>query len=93
MAKRKTRLKKSVKFFMFLLIIGILIVSALIYYKNSDNKNVNIKEKNPIKKIFKEKEVWPKKTTISLVATGDGLIHNAVYFDAYDKATDTFDFS
>ena len=40
-----------------------------------------------------EKEIWPKTSSLSLVATGDGLLHNAVYLDAYDTKTGKFDFS
>ncbi len=96
---KKRRLKKKVKVIIAFLIIGIALVYGLFFIKNN-KKSVNF-----IKRIFvndkkenKEKpqapkEVWPKVEKLSLVATGDGLLHNSVYIDAYDSDTDTFNFS
>lgn len=74
--------------FLILLIIICLPLAFKIF--NNNNKEQIDNDNN------KEEEItpsWPKVSKMSLVATGDGLLHNAVYLDAYDKKTDTFDFS
>ena len=59
--------------------------------------HIKLSEKKPIKNDNNDEkepeELWPKESKISLVATGDGLLHNAVYIDAYDAENKTFDFS
>lgn len=97
---KKRRLKKKVKFTLALLIIGITLIYGFIFLKNNP-KSINfikeflMKENNSIKndKPKIPKEVWPKVEKISLVATGDALLHNSVYIDAYNKKTDTFNFA
>ena len=85
MAKRK--LKSKVKFiFAFMIIIAIAIIA---FFKL--NKNLEFDVSN-ITKIIGKKETWPKVSTVSLVATGDGLLHNPIYKAAYNKETDTYDF-
>lgn len=39
------------------------------------------------------REEEPTDTTFNLTAIGDVLCHNTQYWDAYDKDTDTYDFS
>lgn len=86
----KRRVKKKIKI-IFSLIITILIgiFSCLIA------KNINNNEDFEFNKLINEKEkiIYPITKKISLVATGDALLHNPVYLDAYDKNTETFDFS
>ena len=86
----KRRLKKKIKIIILLLIIILIgIFSYLIANKINNNEDFEFS------KLINEKEKikYPITKKISLVATGDGLLHNAVYLDAYDKETDTFDFS
>lgn len=89
MAKR--RLKKKVKLFIsiFLFILvgttGFILVTKTGLLDKAHISSPSQKEKPP-------KEVWPKVYKASLVATGDALLHNTVYLDAYNKDTDTFDF-
>lgn len=72
-------------------IILLLLGCVVVYYFVFQTKD--IKSNNNVLETFKkEKEVWPKVHKASLLATGDGLLHNAVYLDAYDRSTDTFDF-
>ena len=74
------------------MIIITIAIGALTFYF-LPNRNVDFKVYNKIIHTNKEvKEVWPKVSKISLVATGDGLLHNAVYTDAYDRNTGTFNF-
>ncbi len=96
MAKR--RLKKSVKgVFVLLILIVIVFGSYFVLTKTDLKDNIlgkvnNISSKNSNKKDPPE-ETYPKTYKASLVATGDGLLHNAVYLDAYNSATKTYDFS
>lgn len=50
------------------------------------NENTNNKSEE-------KKEDVPKSTTINMTFTGDILCHNTIYYDAYDKASKTYDFS
>ena len=96
MAKR--RLKKGVKGILVLFVLIILVFASYFVLTKTDlgnnilgkvtsseNKNSN-KEEPP-------EEKYPKTYKASLIATGDGLLHNAVYLDAYDSSTKTYDFS
>lgn len=93
MARLKKKVKKTFK---KLLILIILVIGSFLIYENWEilNKFVQKQKDNQSEPTFNiPAETYPKSSTISLVATGDGLLHNAVYIDAYDKATKTFDFS
>lgn len=88
------KLKKKFKLIL-ILIIGLLLVGgSLFIFKDSIFKN---NEEDPIKKITTKKpvEVWPKVYKASMIATGDGLLHNGVYNDAKRHATGDkeFDFT
>lgn len=89
---KKRHLKKKVKVLLWIFLI-LLISLPLIISLTKDNKfdfSVNNKESNN-KKV--SKDTYPKTSKISLVATGDGLLHNAVYMDAYNSQTGTFNFA
>ncbi len=92
MAKRKLKKKYKVVFWLLALIIiftgGYLVISKTALKDNFLNKTNAPNKDNETK----ENESYPKTYKASLIATGDGLLHNAVYLDAYDKATNTFDF-
>ncbi|MGN1379072.1 MAG: CapA family protein [Bacilli bacterium] len=86
----KRRVKKKIKIIFSLIITFLIgIFSYLIA------KNINNNEDFEFNKLINEKEkiIYPITKKISLVATGDALLHNPVYLDAYDKNTETFDFS
>ena len=89
MAKRK-RIKKQAKFFLY--VVFILALALICYNKfiKNDLSGFDVKTKLPSNK---PQETWPKETKISLVATGDAVLHNSVYMDAYDRKTGNFDFS
>ncbi len=87
----KFRLKKKARVFIILCILVFAVIIALISILS--NNSITFDVKNKISGKDKNKEVWPKVSKISLLATGDGLLHNSVYLDAYDKETKTFDFS
>lgn len=90
---KKRKLKKKFKLLFFLLLIAIIITYGFTFYKNYNSKKDNNKNNNDVKVVKEEENIYPKTYKLSLVATGDGLLHNSVYNDAYDSTTDTFDFS
>jgi len=84
---KKRRLKKSVVgilYILFLILLGILLF--LVFGK----KKNELKEKT-IDEPVVEKEVWPKEYNLSMVATGDCLIHSSLYREAKEK-DGTYDF-
>ena len=86
----KRRLKKKIKIIILLIIIALIgIFSYIIANKINNNEDFEFS------KLINEKEKikYPITKKISLVATGDALLHNPVYLDAYNKETETFDFS
>ena len=91
MAKKRIK-KKFKKFILFVLLVGI-IAGAFYYFTKDKNSSTSFNKSTETSKKEDSKETYPKVSKISLVATGDGLLHNAVYADAYDRSTDTFDFS
>ena len=86
----KFRLKKKARISIILIIIAFAVTIALISILGGNSFNFDVKNKISGKE--KNKEVWPKVSKLSLVATGDALLHNSVYIDAYDRQTETFDF-
>lgn len=87
--KKKKKIKKSIKiiFVLILLCLG----TYLVLFLNKDNSTLD-----NIPKVIKPKEpkiTYPIVNKISLVATGDALLHNSVVNDGYDKTTGKFDYS
>ena len=89
MSKRR-KVKKRVKSFCIICLFLALIICAIAYVP----KHFNVKE-NPVVKEIKEKIEEPKikVSKVSVIATGDALIHSGVYKDAYDSTTNDYDFS
>ena len=85
------RLKKPIKISLILFLVAFVVCIALVSVLSGNSINFNVKNKITGKDT--PKEVWPKVSKLSLVATGDALLHNSVYVDAYNRQTDTFDFS
>ena len=86
--KKKRRIKKSIKIcFIFIILIALTIVSYWIINKNGG------KDFNFNKFINENKITYPIVNKISLVATGDALLHNPVYISAYDNSTESFNFA
>lgn len=85
--KKKRKIKKSIKIiFTFILLISITIISYFLINKDDNKFNFN-------KVVNENKVTYPIVKKISLVATGDALLHNPVYLSAYNKETDTFNFA
>lgn len=82
--KRRKLKRKTIIFIIIIIIFAFIGIMVKSFFFNNNNKIINTEI---------HKEVWPKISKISLLATGDALLHNAVYHDAYDKNTGTFNFS
>ena len=89
----KRRVKAKVKAFIFIFVLLALIVLGISYIpKHFDVKKspvINNKDKEE----KKEEEPKIKVSKVSVIATGDALIHGGVYKDAYDSSTKEYDFS
>ena len=91
MARRKVK-KKIIRKIICLLLIGVIALAGYEGYKHFDNKE-SIKDSPINNKNFKEpKEKVPEEYKISLLATGDGLIHSVIY-RSYDKGNGVYDFT
>ena len=95
MARRKIK-KKIIRKIICLLLIGVIALAGYEGYKYFGNKE-SIKD-SPINKVFNNKnskepkEKVPEEYKISLLATGDGLIHSVIYH-SYDKGNGVYDFT
>ena len=89
MSKRR-KLKNGAKKFSVICLILALAVCLIAFVP----KHFNIKE-TPVVKEIKKKVEKPKKIVekVSVITTGDALIHSGVYNDAYDSSTKDYDFS
>ena len=91
MTKRRRKIKKKFLFSIFLIIaLSLLAYFSILYFTNNKDSvfnNNNNKTENKNNNI-KEDEVYK----INLIATGDGLIHNAVYF-SYEQSDGSYNFS
>lgn len=82
-------MKKFLKFLFFLIIIGVIFLFCYFYAKNN-NKN---KFENSIESSASLTAEEKEETTFTMTALGDIMCHNTQYWDAYDKNTDSYDFS
>ena len=91
--------KNSKNFFVFLLILVIILIAiAIFYYQKSNHKfqdisATNINDSNHSELAYSENQQEKVDTTFTMTAIGDVLCHNTQYWDAYNKDTDTYDFS
>lgn len=95
--------KKISKYVILLILILaiFLIATAIFYYlKNSneyqkliDSSNVGMDGNNNSELVNPENQKEEVDTTFTMTAIGDVLCHNTQYWDAYNRDTDTYDFS
>lgn len=96
--KKVTRI---LSFSIFILILVLIAVATFYYFKNSNEYQKMIETSKQELEEQKELESENKKeqnpeetdTTFTMTAIGDVMCHNTQYWDAYDKASDTYDFS
>lgn len=81
-------MKKFLKILIFLIIIAAL-VFIFCFHKTEDSENSN----NIPVADNKESKEEKHDVTFTLTAIGDIMCHNTQYWDAYQKETDTYDFS
>ena len=91
--------KNSKNFFVFLLILVIILITIAIFYHQKSNYEsqdisvANINDSNNSELADSENQKEKVDTTFTMTAIGDVLCHNTQYWDAYNKDTDTYDFS
>lgn len=87
--------KRNSKYFIvFLLILAVcLIATGLFYYFKNNNESQNINDSTHSELADSENQQEKVDTTFTMTAIGDVLCHNTQYWDAYNKDTDTYDFS
>lgn len=87
--------KRNSKYFIvFLLILAVcLIATGLFYYFKNNNESQNINDSNHSELANSKNQQEKIDTTFTMTAIGDILCHNTQYWDAYNKDTDTYDFS
>ena len=91
--------KNSKNFFVFLLILVVFLIAiAIFYYQKSNYESqdifdTNINDSNHSESADSENQQEKVATTFTMTAIGDVLCHNTQYWDAYNKDTDTYDFS
>lgn len=91
--------KNSKNFFVFLLILVIILITIAIFYHQKSNYEsqdisvTNINDSNNSELADSENQKEKVDTTFTMTAIGDVLCHNTQYWDAYNKDTDTYDFS
>lgn len=87
----KRKLDKRRLIFMLLFIILIIFVIIILGNNpNAENNGGQLSSSNPQ---AENKEEPKKDISFTITALGDVLCHNTQYWDAYVKATDTYDFS
>lgn len=91
MAKRKRKLKKKVFLTSFIIIVFLIGGFVLKDFIFNPHKTLANKINNSLPENSEENENTEETYEISLIATGDGLIHNAVYF-SYEQDDGTYDF-
>lgn len=90
----KSHKRNSKYFIVFLLILAVcLIATGLFYYFKNNNESQNINDSNHSESANSENQQEKVDTTFTMTAIGDVLCHNTQYWDAYNKDTDTYDFS
>lgn len=82
---------------MILTLLAIVFLVVMVYkfnYKITDDmlKDNNLNETNTIENTIPPEEE-KKDISVSMAVVGDIMCHNTNYMDAYDKATDTYDFT
>ncbi len=84
-------MKKFLKILIFLIVIAAL-VFIFCFNKTGDSENSNNPSSVSENKNEKKEEKKPD-ITFTMTAIGDIMCHNTQYWDAYQKETDTYDFS
>ena len=77
---------------LILLFIIILFIFLFNFFINKESNNTEIRQTSSNEEKIAQEEIKPD-VTFTLTAIGDIMCHNTQYWDAYQKETDTYDFS
>ena len=77
---------------LILLFIIILFIFLFNFFINKESNNTEIRQTSSNEEKTAQEEIKPD-VTFTLTAIGDIMCHNTQYWDAYQKETDTYDFS
>ena len=98
-----SKIQKSLIIIVCILLVLFLIIAIFTYINNkneyqnlvntSKQEIENQKQENAKKEAEENKEEEPTDITFTMAAVGDIMCHNTQYNDAYNKDTDTYDFS
>ena len=98
-----SKVQKSLIIIVSILLVLFLIIAIFTYINNkneyqnlvntSKQEIENQKQENAKKEAEENKEEEPTDITFTMAAVGDIMCHNTQYNDAYNKDTDTYDFS
>ena len=77
---------------LILLFIIILFIFLFNFFINKESNNTEIRQTSSNEEKIAQEEIRPD-VTFTLTAIGDIMCHNTQYWDAYQKETDTYDFS
>lgn len=94
--KKKVKIRPNIPN-MILTLLAIAFLVVMVYkfnYKITDDmiKDNNVNETNTVENIVPQEEE-KKDVSLSMAVVGDIMCHNTNYMDAYNKSTDTYDFS
>lgn len=94
--RRRRRLRRGIKLLIVLVLFSVTLVGAYfaLNYQNQQNqpqgqaigRSADYSHKTPI-------PVAPNTKSLTLMATGDYLMHDILIWSGYDQATDTYDYS
>lgn len=94
---------KRVFKYLIILILIVFLISTIIYHhlRNSNNEQIlietstnSVNENNDSEVVtYENQNEKVADTTFTMTAIGDVMCHNTQYWDAYNKETDTYDFS
>ena len=80
-------------FLIMILFIALIVAGIVAFFNNKNVETTNNQEVAQKDEKNNGNNEEKKDVTFSLTALGDVLCHNTQYWDAYNKSTDTYDFS
>lgn len=89
--KSKTQIK-CFPLILAIIILALIIFTFLYFQKNNNFSNIATTGENTNINHLKNENTLPD-TTFTMTAIGDVMCHNTQYWDAYNKDTNTYDFS
>lgn len=76
------------------IIIGCLVIGVILVYLNYNKADVLVEEgKTSLSDTEENNKIIAEDTKINIAVVGDIMCHNTQFKDAYNKSTDSYDFS